>query len=239
MRLPALGGMWPGRAPSSSEPEQPPPMAEAAPSHDGVQPREPERTRSQSTSSFGRQVFGLVRRERRGPPSGQEAGSGGGPEGPKPPRFHLGMPTLPSTRLQLPHLTRPGAAASVGQPRTTPEPPSGVPSPRSNHEANVAPGLPRVVVEPAPDDGSRTSTSSGDTLTSQPREARARGAIVGDVEETPNTEEEGRPKRFMGCLPRIRSKRVRGQILRCLISGLFLIFLLAICKSHPEFRSPD
>lgn len=243
MRLPALGGMWPGRAPRSSEPEQQQtPMAEASPPHDDVQPREPERARSHSTSSLGRQVFGLVRRERRG--QGQEAGSGAEVESPKTPRFHLGMPMLPSTRLHLPHLTQTGTASrpptsSAEHSRSTPEPRPSVPSPRSNHTANVILAPPRVVVEPAPDDGSRTSSSSGDTLTNEPREARARGAIVGDADETSNTEEEERPKRFLGCLPRIRSKRVRGQIIRCLISGLFLIFLLTICKSPSSpFRSP-
>lgn len=43
------------------------------------------------------------------------------------------------------------------------------------------------------------------------------------------------PKRFLFCFPWIRSKRMRSQILRCFVSGLFLTLLLAVCK----FKSFD
>lgn len=39
------------------------------------------------------------------------------------------------------------------------------------------------------------------------------------------------PKYFMGCIPWVRSRRMRAQILRCMTSGLFLIILVTVCKS--------
>ena len=84
---------------------------------------------------------------------------------------------------------------------------------------------------PAAQDESRTS---GDTLTNEPRgsgdpDARARGAIVGDVDGSARTEEEEGPRRFMGCFPRIRSRRVKSQLGRCLGSTLLLLVVVAIC----------
>lgn len=223
-------------------------MTESASAHDGVQDREPERIRFHGTSSFSRQVFNSVRRERRGPssaPSDQEAGNGARAERPKTPRFHLRMPMLPSTRLQLPHLTLPGTGSrpptvSAEQSRSSPEPPPSGLSAHPSQGPSVVPEPPRVVVAPGPEEaGSRSSSSSGDTLTNEPRElgslAQARGAVVGDVDGTASTEGE-RPKRLMGCFPRIRSKRLRSQVIRCFISGLFLIFLLGICECSVRRR---
>lgn len=39
------------------------------------------------------------------------------------------------------------------------------------------------------------------------------------------------PRKFLGCFPWIKSRRIRAQILRCFVSGLFLVLLLCICKS--------
>ena len=226
-------------------------MAEAALSHRDVQPRQPERARSHSNSSRGRQVLNLIRREGRGPPSqyretGTEAAAE--VESPKTPIFQLGMPMLPSMRLQLPHLTRratgsrPETTSSAEQSRNDPdEPPSRVSPAQPEHEASsITPGPPRVVVEAPPEGESRISSPSGDTLTNEPREfrsedAQARGAIVGDANETSHADEQERPKRFLGCLPRIRSRRVRAQIIRSLISGLFLTFLLVICRCRSSW----
>ncbi len=46
------------------------------------------------------------------------------------------------------------------------------------------------------------------------------------------------PKRFLFCFPWIRSRRVRTQILRCFVSGMFLTLLLSVCKLSPRPRSP-
>jgi hypothetical protein len=50
----------------------------------------------------------------------------------------------------------------------------------------------------------------------------------------------GRPKRFLFCFPWIKSRRVRSQILRCFVSGMFLTLLLAVCRWHlalPGYKS--
>ncbi|EKJ79424.1 hypothetical protein FPSE_00355 [Fusarium pseudograminearum CS3096] len=39
---------------------------------------------------------------------------------------------------------------------------------------------------------------------------------------------EQHPKYFMGCIPWVRSRRMRAQILRCMTSGLFLIILVTV-----------
>ncbi|KAF9882422.1 u5 snrnp complex [Colletotrichum karsti] len=41
-------------------------------------------------------------------------------------------------------------------------------------------------------------------------------------------DDEGHPKRFLLCLPWVKSRRMRSQILRCFISGTFLALLLAV-----------
>ncbi len=38
------------------------------------------------------------------------------------------------------------------------------------------------------------------------------------------------PKHFLFCFPWIKSRRIRRQILRCFVSGMFLTLLLAVCK---------
>lgn len=38
------------------------------------------------------------------------------------------------------------------------------------------------------------------------------------------------PKHFLFCFPWVKSKRIRTQILKCFVSGLFLIMLLTVCK---------
>lgn len=253
MRLPAVSGMWPGWKTTSSSEAAQPAMSEAAQRAES-QSHEPARARSHSTNSLSWQVLNLARRERRGPssaPASQDRSAAAGieVESPKTPRFHLRMPALPSTRLQLPHLTRSGTIGSSGRPSRPPtsgadqsraasdEPPRLPPVQSEAIVSDVVPEPPRVVVSPAEEAGSRTSRASGDTLTNEPGEfrhgeAQARGALVGEVDEATNTEGDERPRRFMGCLPRIRSRRVKSQIVRCLVSGLFLIFLLAICRRH-------
>ena len=38
------------------------------------------------------------------------------------------------------------------------------------------------------------------------------------------------PKRFLFCFPWVKSRRIRTQILRCFVSGIFLALILAVCK---------
>lgn len=43
------------------------------------------------------------------------------------------------------------------------------------------------------------------------------------------------PQRFLYCFPWVKSKRMRANILRCFVSGLFLIILLTVCKAPARF----
>jgi hypothetical protein len=40
------------------------------------------------------------------------------------------------------------------------------------------------------------------------------------------------PKNFLFCFPWVKSRRARALILRCFVSGTFLISMLAVCMSH-------
>ena len=44
------------------------------------------------------------------------------------------------------------------------------------------------------------------------------------------TQESQPPKHFLFCFPWVKSRRIRTQILRCFVSGMFLALLLAVCK---------
>ncbi|SPN99503.1 uncharacterized protein DNG_02355 [Cephalotrichum gorgonifer] len=247
MRLPSIGGMWPGRAaPSGRGPEQPS-MSEAPRAHSDPQPR--ERIRSRPHSTFGLQVAALVGRDRARSRDADNGVVGDEVQSPKTPEFQLGMPSLPSTRLQLPYLTRPMTTESAApsprpltssaeQPRSVPVPAEPLPtftiSDHSGSETSEETSGPwRVAATDARHGGSRSSSPSTETLGSErrilaPEEIYVRGAIVAGEGAVVGREDEQAQKRFLCCLPWIRSRRVRSQIVRCLVSGVVLIFLLAM-----------
>lgn len=47
------------------------------------------------------------------------------------------------------------------------------------------------------------------------------------------------PQRFLYCFPWVKSKRMRAYIVRCFVSGLFLVILLTVCKSLHLSRRRD
>ncbi|KAL2134491.1 hypothetical protein VTI74DRAFT_11674 [Chaetomium olivicolor] len=58
------------------------------------------------------------------------------------------------------------------------------------------------------------------------RERRRRG----DGSRSSRRERAARPKNFLFCFPWVKSRRMRSQILRCFVSGVFLTLMLAVCK---------
>jgi len=44
------------------------------------------------------------------------------------------------------------------------------------------------------------------------------------------------PRRFLFCFPWVRSRRMRTQILRCCVSGIFLALLLSVCEFNGFYR---
>jgi hypothetical protein len=191
-----------------------------------------------------------------------------GVESPKTPRFpSLGIPNLPSTRLNLPHLTRTWTQGSNGppsRPATARDDPAGrtafsrtgfpdgagitepVPAVAAEHvQTTLGQGATRFsdpeeghLAELADDgrrrrrhhrrggsDGSRgeTETGSGGGSRRSRRHRRHRERERGRRERGPP------PKHFLFCFPWIKSRRIRSQILRCFVSGLFLTLLLTVC----------
>jgi len=57
-----------------------------------------------------------------------------------------------------------------------------------------------------------------------------------DHHRSRRSREHRHPKYFLGCIPWVRSRRMRAQILRCMTSGLFLIILVTVCKSRVRLR---
>lgn len=246
MRLPSLGGMWPGRvATSSPDPEQPQ-MVEATRSHDDLHPRELVQTHRST-------VLSLDREDSRSPLAARPSQADGSAarddvESPKTLRSRLAMTSLTSSRLHLPRLSRTGitgsnatrslsVSASAGQRLSLDEPPPRFPFASSEQTMSRVITEPQLAAAaPEPQAGSRMSSFSEAMLREIPRDIRyeethVRGAILGETDEAAGTREET-PRGVMGRLPNVRSRRARTQIIQCLVSGLFLIALLATCM-HP------
>lgn len=87
------------------------------------------------------------------------------------------------------------------------------------------------------------SREGGDREERRRRRRRRRdreGSQEGATSTSSSSRERGPPpKNFLFCFPWIKSRRIRKQILRCFISGMFLTLILTICKfSHtPQIPS--
>jgi hypothetical protein len=77
-----------------------------------------------------------------------------------------------------------------------------------------------------PSDGTTSGSSEG--RVSRRRRRRRHHPEVARRRE--DGSERPTPKRFLFCFPWIKSRRIRSQILRCFVSGLFLALTLAVCK---------
>ncbi|OTA90381.1 hypothetical protein M434DRAFT_369744 [Hypoxylon sp. CO27-5] len=160
-----------------------------------------------------------------------------GPEddSPKTPRFNLGLPNMPSTRLHLPSLTRTWTRGSSGPTSPThtqrlPEPPIRPALSRTQTEQ-----IP-VISEPAPSygiDNSRgTDTGRSRYQGADPGETHLADAVNRRRRRRHHRsrrhEHNERPKRFLFCFPWVKSRRIRSQILRCFVAGIFLLTMLAV-----------
>lgn len=174
-------------------------------------------------------------------------------EGPKTPRINIGLPSLPSTRLHLPNLTRTWTRGESGPL----SPPAGEP-PQHPSEAQPRPSLQRVraerfpvVAEPRPTLTRVDSGSSGSGgrrfrgadpaemhLADLADRGRRRRRRRGDSDGSERPERNGRPRKFMFCFPWIKNRRVRSQVLRCFVSGMFLLTLLSVCMCLLFTRAP-
>ncbi|KAK2001569.1 hypothetical protein LX36DRAFT_667856 [Colletotrichum falcatum] len=164
---------------------------------------------------------------------------------PKTPRFNLGLPALPGTRLNLPHLTRTWTVGSNGpnsRPNSIHRPPNRgneasteLPLPRTvgAPTAPVAMPAPVVRVSRSESVGGRRRFTGPDPaemhLAQMAQDGRRRRRRA-DRRQHANHDER-HPKRFLLCIPWPKSRRMRSQILRCFVSGSFLLLLLATSLS--------
>ncbi|KAI2602513.1 hypothetical protein GGR54DRAFT_644929 [Hypoxylon sp. NC1633] len=159
-------------------------------------------------------------------------------DSPKTPRFNLGLPNMPSTRLRLPNLTRPGTQGSSGPTSPTRTYGLSVPDPRPSPPLIQVQQTP-VVFEPAPSHGS-LSFAGDDAGLPQFRGADfAETSLAASIDRrrrrrhrnrrhTHDDRHDERPRKFLFCFPWVKSRRIRSLILRCFVSGIFLMLMLAV-----------
>lgn len=183
--------------------------------------------RPQLPSVFTRESDGIRRLQRRGSDSHED-------ESPKTPRFTLGLPVLPATHFRLPNLSRTWTRERSRGPSLDQAAPSSsdVPPRPSIQRSQTVPVEPEAThIRP----GSRTSTGRR-FVGVDPAEMH-----LADLAETGRRRqhrrhrsrrtraERERPKKFLFCFPWIKSRRVRRQVLKCFVSGLFLLLMLGVC----------
>ncbi|KAI1079742.1 hypothetical protein F5B20DRAFT_151025 [Whalleya microplaca] len=144
-------------------------------------------------------------------------------ESPKTPRFTLGLPNLTRNLHRSPSSThserRPLAPAS----RTS--------TAQSQNEQ-----LPAVPQPAASSDDSRGNTGRSRFRGADPAESHLANLVSRARRRTRGRDESGsgsssdpeHPKRFLFCFPWIRSRRIRSHVLRCFVSGIFLMVMLTI-----------
>ncbi|KAI0155377.1 hypothetical protein GGR52DRAFT_201013 [Hypoxylon sp. FL1284] len=150
-------------------------------------------------------------------------------DSPKTPRFDR-----PSTRLRLPTLAR-NWTRGILNPASSAEaerrPESSDQRPHSPPRAEQTPS----VSEPAP--LHRNSTRGSNTgrprfQGADPEETYLADAVDRRARHRHHRSRRHRhdehPKRFLFCFPWVKSYRIRRQILRCFVSGIMLIFMLAV-----------
>lgn len=219
-------------------------------------PRGQEMAESEQTPSrFGRlaglsrpglpRLFG--RREER--PSGQDVEQPGVLESPKPPEFNARAGRSPLNRFTLPNVSQIWPGRLLGRESHADADPAGAPRPVSPDRETWEMPLPpepathaRSTIRAASSYYS-TTEESGSTETNpssqerderrQRRQRRRRRRRQHEAMWYGGRRTRGRktPKRFLYCFPWVQSQRMRAYILRCLVSGFFLVALLTICKS--------
>lgn len=126
-----------------------------------------------------------------------------------------GQSTTESEHRQIPVVESPKS------PR--PGPDSEWPSIRSRLQVHAHTPHPELLHPPVPAVLPTASTNTEETP-SQSQSSRRRRKRSQRVRQ---------PKRFLFCFPWVQSRRVRSAAVYCFTSGLFLVLLLAVCKSSP------
>jgi hypothetical protein len=197
--------------------------------HDQHEERQQDRGRR-----FMPQLTSIVLGESRGARRLQRrATDRGDNEGPKTPRLRQGPLAALSDRSQLPHI--PHALRQNESRSVSPEP---VETSSPGQQSPMA--EPTIVAEPQAAHAGQGSTveqsdpssRGANTVGTSPVNFRGSDSRGGHHSRQIHTQRTGKPKRFLFCFPWIQSRRIRSQILRCFVSGMFLVLMLTICKYH-------
>ncbi|KAI1770668.1 hypothetical protein F4818DRAFT_446081 [Hypoxylon cercidicola] len=156
-------------------------------------------------------------------------------DSPKTPRFNVGLSTMPSTRLHLPNPARTWTRGSSGPTSPIQAHRPSEPAPELSQPPPRVGQIP-VISEPAP--SHRSSDVRGDDMGrprfqgADPEETRLADAVDRRMRHrhhrSQSQRNEDHPMRFLFCFPWVKSARIRRQILRCFVSGILLIFMLAV-----------
>lgn len=204
------------------------------------QDQEQEQTRRRQFLPDRLQIPSIMPSQSRGIRRLQRRNTNRDDDGPKTPRFHLGLPSLPSARFHLPSLSRTSTRdESTGSSSEMSEAsaPDGL-EPRASLQQSRTDRFP-AVAEPQATHVRPDSRSSSRTRRffrgADPAEMHLAGlAEDGRRRRHRNRSGQpqagGKPKRFLYCFPWIQSWRIRKQIVRCFVSGMFLLLMLGICK---------
>ncbi|ETS84107.1 hypothetical protein PFICI_02132 [Pestalotiopsis fici W106-1] len=151
-------------------------------------------------------------------------------------RLHLGLPSIPSARLAIPNIARTRTHNGSRQPRARESTPDGTEDgsrasfQRPRTERPTADVEMRSTIE-----GSESSHRQGRRLFRGRQRAEMHLTDVAGSrapgrrgDDHARSERGAKPQRFLFCFPWIQSRRIRSQILRCFVSGMFLLLMLAI-----------
>ncbi|CAJ2502993.1 Uu.00g103870.m01.CDS01 [Anthostomella pinea] len=172
-----------------------------------------------------------------------------GPKSPAP-RFTLGMPTMPSPRFRMPSLarTRTRGSSDTSSRADSPAARSNEGTPRQSPNRTRTERFP-VVAEPEAahaDDDDDVEGHMGRTrfrgtgpadlhlanLASRGRRRRHQHRRGGsDASRRERRRNREPPTKFLFCFPWVESRRMRSQILRCFVSGIFLTLMLTVYLS--------
>lgn len=173
-------------------------------------------------------------RDAHGPP--ETIMNGRANEARKTSRFHLGLPSLPSARLTIPNIARIRTRNDFRRPSARQSTSIDLEEASSGVPTQVAHTERRSLADDAQATSDRPEHDSGRARRLFRGRQRAEMHLPGRAgyrrqENGQNPSRDGvKNKRFLFCFPWIQSRRIRSQILRCFVSGMFLLMMLAICK---------
>lgn len=160
-------------------------------------------------------------------------------ESPKSPDLEQGVLDAPSRSFQFPNFARPWTARSnQHQPSREPHPEGDQAAIFSTESSTEPSSIATLSSRPHPlaysDASNQTDapeSQAAETVSDPERQGHGRSPSSDRLSPHRRHHRSRHPKRFLFCIPWVKSKHLRAQILRCLVSGLIMILLIIVCKS--------